>query len=343
MKKRRIKVGLCGLGRLGKIYAQHLAYSIPEIELAAVADLDPTRLQAVASETDARPYSDPFALMDDNEVGAVVIATPAIAHPSLVLAAADRGKPIFCEKPLALNLEQAEQMRRHVEKSGVFFQMGFIRRFEKGFREAKRKLDAGVIGRAVVFKSTSRDPYLPPLDYVHPSNSGGLFIDMGIHDFDVARWMMGEVKTVHSTGATLVYRALDSIGDIDNAITTLTFADGSLGVVDITRNGLYGYDIITDILGTEGTLRVGYLRETPLLVMKKNNVSHDTVPFFPERFGTAYVDQLRNFGRNLVEDRPPPVTIRDGVEALRIAAAATRSHQNGETVTVASVTSEGCH
>ena len=337
MAKRRIAVGLCGLGRLGKLYAHHLAFSIPEIRLAAVADTDPKRLEETASQTGARPYRDPAALMDDPETDAVVIVTPTVTHRGLIEAAAARSKPIFCEKPLSLTLEEAETVRQIVERSGIYFQMGFMRRFDRGFREAKKKLTEGVVGRPVVFKSTSRDPYLPSLDYVHPKNSGGLFIDMGVHDFDLARWLMGEVRSVHAVGAVLVYRELEALGDIDNAIATLTFADGALGVVDLTRNGLYGYDIAADILGTEGTLRAGYLQETPLLVMKKNSVTHDTVPFFPERFGAAYVEQLRDFAQNLLEGRPPPVTLEDGIAALRIAVAATRSYQTETTVGVAAI------
>lgn len=337
MTLKRIKVGLCGLGRLGKLYAQYLAHTVPEIRLTAVADPDAARLAQVASETEARPYNDPLTMMDDKQVEAVVIVTPTVTHKTLIEAAAARSKPIFCEKPLSLTLAEAEAVRQIVEGSGIFFQMGFQRRYDKGFAEAKRKLEEGVIGRPVVFKSTSRDPYLPSLEYVHPKNSGGLLIDMAVHDFDVARWMMGEVKSIHALGATLVYKELDTIGDIDNAIVSLTFENKGLGVVDVTRNGLYGYDISADILGTEGTLRVGYLQETPLLVMKKNNVSHDTVPFFPERFGAAYVAQLGDFARNLLEDRPSPVTIGDGIAALRIAVAATRSYQTETTVEVASV------
>lgn len=285
-----------------------------------------------------RSYPCASALLEDREVDAVVIVTPTNTHKEMVQAALDGKKPIFCEKPLALSLRESAEIQQAVEKSGAFFQMGFMRRFDKGFREAKKKIDEGVIGRPVVFKSMSRDPDLPSIEYVHPKNSGGLFIDMGVHDFDLARWLVGEVKSIHAVGGTLVYPELNAIGDIDNAIATLTFANGSLGVVDLSRNGLYGYDIAADLLGTKGTLRVGYLQETPLLVMTKNNVSHDVVPFFPERFGEAYLSQLENFAQNLLHDRPPPVTISDGIEALRISIAATRSCQTGETVEVASIT-----
>ena len=326
------------MGRLGILYARDLANRIPSARLVAVADTDKDRAQKVGSEFGVRSYTRASALVEDKDLDAVVIATPTNTHQGIVQAALEGRKPIFCEKPLSLSLRESVEIQQAVEKSSVFFQMGFVRRFDKGFREAKKKIEEGVIGRPVVFKAMSRDPYLPSIEYVHPRNSGGLLIDMGVHDFDLARWLVGEVRSVHAVGGTLVYPELKSIGDIDNAIATLTFAKGALGVVDLSRNGLYGYDISADLLGTEGTLRVGYLQQTPLLVMKKNNVSHDVVPFFPERFGDAYLSQLEDFAGNLLHDRPPPITIDDGIEALRISIAATRSCQTGKTVEVASIT-----
>ena len=224
-----------------------------------------------------------------------------------------------------------------VEKSGSFFQMGFMRRFDPGYAAAKEKIEQGAIGRPVVFKSSSRDPFRPSLEYANPASSGGIMVDMGIHDFDLARWFMGDVDTVLAAGAVLAYPEMASIGDIDNAIATLMFADGRLGVIDLTRNGVYGYDISTELLGDAGTVRVGYLRETPLYTMTKNNVAHDTVPYFMERFERAYTLQLRNFAQNVLQDRVPPVVIKDGVEALRIALAATAAHQTGKPVKVASI------
>jgi len=228
-------------------------------------------------------------------------------------------------------------MRKSVGQSGVFFQLGFMRRFDRGYAAAKARVDDGAIGDAVVFKSTSRDPYPPSLSYADPRSSGGLIIDMGIHDFDLARWYMGEVARVQAIGGVLAYPDFATIGDIDNAVVSLVFATGRLGVVDLTRNGIYGYDISTELLGTQGTLRIGYLRETPLMVMTRDRVAHDTVPYFMERFRDAYTVQLENFARNVLDDREPPVTIEDGIQALRIAVAATRARETGHSVEMASV------
>jgi inositol 2-dehydrogenase len=334
----RLKVGVIGLGRLGKVYVRDLASRIPETTVVAVADTDSALADAIAQEFDVpKAYASPTDLLDDRNVDAVVIVTPTHTHRDIVVAAAKSKKPTFCEKPPALSLAECAAMADAVKQSGAFFQMGFMRWFDPGYTAAKQKIDEGAIGRPVVFKATSRDPFRPSLEYANPASSGGIMVDMGIHDFDLARWFMGEVDTVSAKGAVLAYPEMASIGDIDNAIATLVFADGRLGVIDLTRNGVYGYDITTELLGDAGTVRVGYLRETPLLTMTKNNIAHDTVPYFMERFERAYTIQLQNFAQNVLNDRDAPVVIKDGIEALRVALAATAACKSGQSVKVSSI------
>jgi inositol 2-dehydrogenase len=331
----KLNVGLIGLGRLGRVYARDLATRIGCTRLVAVADVDRAAVDRVLADFDVPlGTTDPGAVIGDPSVDAIVIATPTRTHGELVAAAAASGKAIFCEKPLSISLEEADAIRRDVARAGVFFQMGFMRRFDRGFAAAKRRLAEGAIGEAVVFKSTSRDPFRPSVEYADPRHSGGMILDMGIHDFDLARWFMGEVAAVQAIGGVLVYPELGEVGDIDNAVVSLIFASGRLGVVDLTRNGIYGYDISTELLGTQGTLRIGYLRETPLMVMTKGAVTHDTVPYFMERFAEAYTLQLEDFAQNVLHGRRPPITVEDGVEALRIAVAATRAFQTGQRVEV---------
>jgi predicted dehydrogenase len=321
------------------VYARDLAGRIPETRLVAVADTAANLAEEIAAEFDvARAYTDPLALIDDASVDAVVIVTPTRAHREQVIAAADRKKPTFCEKPPALSLEEVMAMKAAIERSGMFFQMGFMRRFDAGYAAAKKQIAAGRIGTPLVFKGTSRDPFRPSLEYANPASSGGMVIDMGIHDFDLARWFMGDVSTVAAIGATIAYPELATVGDIDNAIVSLTFSSGTLGVVDLTRSGIYGYDISTEILGLAGTIRIGYLRETPIVVMTKaDGVTHDTVPYFMERFRDAYTNQLQDFARNVQHGKQPPITIDDGLEALRVGVAATRARETGTTVRVADV------
>jgi scyllo-inositol 2-dehydrogenase (NAD+) len=337
--KGRLAIGLAGAGRLGRVYARDLASRIAETKLVAVADPVEAVAKAVAAEFDVpKHYADPLALFDDPAVDAVVIVSPTHTHRELVIAAAGRKKPTFCEKPPALSLDEVEEMRSAVATSGMFLQMGFMRRFDAGYASAKRQIEEGRIGMPLVFKSTSRDPFRPSLEYANPKSSGGMLLDMGIHDFDLARWFMGEVRTVSTIGATIAYPELATVGDIDNAIASLTFASGKLGVVDLSRSGIYGYDISTEILGLGGTLKVGYLRETPVMLMTKNSVAHDTVPYFMERFRDAYTTQLQNFAQNVQQERPAPITIEDGMEALRISVAATRARETGRSVMVTAIT-----
>jgi inositol 2-dehydrogenase len=337
-RKGRLAVGLVGLGRLGRVYARDLASRIAETRLVAVADPAGSLAHEVAEQFDVpRHYTDPFALIDEAAVDAVVIVSPTDTHREVVIAAAQRGKPTFCEKPPALSLEEVAAMQEAIARSGTFFQMGFMRRFDAGYASAKKQIEAGRIGTPLVFKSTSRDPFRPSLEYANPKSSGGMLIDMGIHDFDLARWFMGDVGTVATIGATIAYPELATVGDIDNAVASLTFSSGKLGVVDLSRSGIYGYDIATEILGLEGTLKIGYLRETPVMVLTKNSVAHDTVPYFMERFRDAYTTQLQNFAQNVLQDRAAPITIEDGLEALRIGVAATRAHQTQMPVVVADI------
>ena len=334
----KLNIGLIGVGRLGRIYARDLSTRIASTRLTAIADTDKDALERVRDEFDVpHAHHDSADLIRDPSVDAVVIVTPTNTHREVAMAAAAAAKPIFCEKPPSISLDDALAMRESVEQSGVFFQLGFMRRFDSGYAAAKARVDDGAIGDPVVFKSTSRDPYPPSLAYADPRSSGGLIIDMGIHDFDLARWYMGEVVSVQAIGGVLAYPDFATIGDIDNAVVSLVFATGRLGVVDLTRNGIYGYDISTELLGTQGTLRIGYLRETPLVVMTRAGVAHDTVPYFMERFRDAYTSQLENFARNVLDGREPPVTVDDGLQALRIAVAATRARETGLPVEIASV------
>jgi len=333
----KLNVGLIGLGRLGRIYARDLATRIACTRLVAVADVDRAAIDEITGEFDV-PLGTTRAedLINHKSVDAVVIVTPTSTHRAVTEAAAASGKAVFCEKPLSISLDEASAIKHAVERSGIFFQMGFMRRFDRGFAAAKQRLAEGAIGEAVVFKSTSRDPFRPSVEYADPRSSGGMILDMGIHDFDLARWFMGEVATVQAIGGVLAYPELGAVGDIDNAIISLVFTSGRLGVVDLTRNGIYGYDIITELLGTQGTLRVGYIRETPLLIMTKGVVAHDTVPYFMERFAQAYTAQLENFAQNVLQGRQPPITVDDGVQALRIAVAATRAQHTGQRIEVQS-------
>jgi inositol 2-dehydrogenase len=319
------------LGRLGSQYARYVAARLRGARLYAVADVRPEVAKAVAAETGAaRAYTDHVELIADKAVDAVVVMTPTKHHGQVVIAAAKAKKAIFCEKPLTLDLDEGAVIEATVAKCRAFFQLGFMRRFDNAYVAAKRKIEEGVIGNPCLFKATSKDPLPPPVEFLRPASSGGIFLDMGIHDFDLARWFMGEVKSVFSTGGVLAFPEVGEVGDVDNGITTLNFVNGNIGIVHLSRTGIYGYCVDTEIMGSKGTLQIGYDQQTGLRVMTKDLISHDSVPGFYERFEQAYVSQLQNFIDNVQHDRPAPIVCKDGNNALRIAIAANRSWQSGK-------------
>lgn len=322
-----IRVGLIGAGRMGKVFAHTLAFTVAEVDLLAVADTSAETAADVAARFGAKyHYNDYRALLDREDIDAVVIVTPTATHVEVIKAAAAAGKHIFSEKPLAQTLELCDEAIQAVCAAGVKLQLGFMRRFDAGYVMAKQKIDEGVIGAPVMFRSTGRDPRRTSLEFARRENSGGLIMDMGVHDFDAARWLMGsEVVRVYSEGGCLVYPELKEVGDIDNAMVNLKFASGAVGNIDVSRNAVYGYDIRTEVLGSEGSLMIGYLQQTPTLVMTRQGVLHDTVPYFMERFGQAYAAEIRDFVACLQEDRPPAVTGEDAREATAIGIAATLS------------------
>jgi scyllo-inositol 2-dehydrogenase (NAD+) len=335
MMKTRLKVGLIGLGRLGRLYAQFLSGRVGSIRLTAVADTDRAAAERVAEEFGVeRRHYDAHELLADPEVDAVVITTPTSKHREFSIASLERGKPTFCEKPPALSLSECDEMKHAAARTGGFLNIGFMRRFDPAYAAGMARLKDGGIGDALLFKSTSRDPFPPSLEYADPKHSGGMIADMGIHDFDLAGWFMGSVESVHSTAGVICAKELATVGDFDNAVVTLRFASGALGVVDLSRTGIYGYDIATEILGSKGTLRMGYLRETAIDVMTKNSVAHDTVPYFMERFEKAYVAQLDDFGKKVLAGQPPSITIEDGISALQVSLAATKSAYENRTIRV---------
>lgn len=330
---KRLNIGSIGLGRLGKVYAVDLAHRVPNANLVAVADVQENLAVSFAKAYNVpKWYGSYQELIADKEIDAVAVITPTSTHKDVVIEAAKNGKAIFCEKPVSISLPDALEMKQVVEKTGVFFQMGFQRRFDKGYIAAKKKIEEGVIGTPVLLKSISRDPFRPPLEFCNPKISGGLIADMGIHDFDVARMYMGNIKSVFSVGGALAYPELKDAGDIDNAIVNMNFESGKIGVVSLSRNAIFGYDIRAEIWGTKGSLQVGYFRETPLLVMTKEGITHDVVPHFMERFELAYQTQIQNFVDNVLQEKQPTITIDDGIAALKVSLAATKSYQENRLV-----------
>jgi len=322
-----LRIGLIGAGRMGAALAHHLAYSVENAAFVSIADPnEENRLQMARRFGVDQTYCDHEQLLEESDVDAVVVVTPTSTHVDVVCAAAAAGKHIFVEKPLALTVAGCDQAIAAAEAAGVKLQVGFMRRFDPAYVAAKEKIDAGVIGRPVMFKSTGRDPWRTSLKYARREASGGLILDMAIHDFDAGRWLMGsDVLRAYSEGGCLVFPELGEVGDIDNAVVNLKFAGGAVGNVDVSRNAIYGYDIRTEVIGSEGSVMIGGLQQTAMLTLTKNSVAHDTIPGFMARFAAAYAAELRAFVDAVLEERDVPVTGRDARAATAIGIAATQS------------------
>ncbi len=333
----RIGIGVIGLGRMGSVYASFVAAQAADARLVAVADSRPEVLQPYA-ERGTQTYTDYHDLLNDKAIDAVVVVTPTHTHLEVVTTAAEAGKNIFCEKPAALTLAETDAIIAAVEKAGVMFQVGFMRRFDRGYAAAKQQIENGAIGDPVVIRSIGRDPFRTSLEYANPAVSGGLILDMGIHDFDLLRWLMGdEIQRVYTEWASLVYPELLDVGDVDNAMVNVRFEKGGLGNVEVSRTAHYGYDIQTNVIGTKGALQIGYLQHTPVLLLNREGARHDVVPHFPERFGPAYTAQIDHYIQCLREQKAPSVTPQDARAALQAAIAATRSQHEGRVVYVSEV------
>jgi len=334
-----IKMGVIGLGRMGQLYTNLLSSQINGAKLYAVAEIHEQARSRVAGEFDiTRAFADFHELLALPELDAVIIATPTSTHHDLVVAAAEAGKAILCEKPLALTLAETRSAQEAVARAQVPLQVGFMRRFDAAYQKAKTLIDSGQIGFPVTFKSLSRDPFCPRPEYADPAKSGGLILDMAIHDFDLARWLMSsEVERVTAEGTTLVCKVLESVGDIDNALINMRFVSGALGNIEVSRNAFYGYDIRTEILGSEGAVTVGVHQYTPVLLLTRAGAQHDITPYLMERFGDAYRKQLQHFVDCLTNGQPPLVSGADALAAYEIGVAATRSFQTGRPIALSDV------
>lgn len=324
-----LRVGVIGIGRMGTTHAKNFVGRVEGARLVAVSDVDKERLERFAAEIGGvETFIDYRELIASDRVDAIVIVGPTDQREEMLLEAFPTGKPIFCEKPLSLSLEGVRRIKSAAAEHRPFLQVGFMRRFDPGYAAARRTIEEGAIGRPIAVHAISLDPHLPSYEYI--ASSGGIFADLSIHDFDIVRFLMGdEAVSVYSVGGVYKYDRLLEYGDVDNSLCTLRFAQGGFGSVHGSRNATYGYDIRAEVYGTEGAVRIGYERQTPLLLLQKGGASHDFVPYFFERFESAYLLEMQAFVDAVRRGDPPPVGIEDGERALMIAEAARRSLETG--------------
>jgi myo-inositol 2-dehydrogenase/D-chiro-inositol 1-dehydrogenase len=330
MKNNTIRVALLGAGRIGQEHAKNLV-SIPGVEVGIVCDprLDAAKmLRPLVRAEKVTDQAD--EVLSSKDIDAIIICTPTDTHAGLIEAAADTGKAIFCEKPVALGLERTQEALRKVAETRVPFQIGFQRRFDTGYAEARRRIESGELGRLDQFRTVGRDPAPPPREYLE--KSGGLFLDQAIHEFDIARFLMGEVEEVNAWGSVRFHPDAGEFGDIDTATTLLRFASGALGVVENSRQAVYGYDIVTEVFGENGKLLVQAEPKTPLRHYHKDGYKLDHFHFFMDRFGPAFRAELQAFFNSVANSTPPSPGPVDALESLKIAIAATRSLKENRAV-----------
>jgi myo-inositol 2-dehydrogenase/D-chiro-inositol 1-dehydrogenase len=318
-----MRIGILGLGRIGAFHAETLA-GLDAVTSLVVADPAPAA-KAVAAKVGATLADSPEAVLAAG-VDGVVIASSTNTHPELILAAVKAGVTVFCEKPVALKLEEAIAAGRAVRGSGVEVQVGFNRRFDAGFMAARAAVEQGALGMLHTVRSTTLDPAPPPAEYV--AVSGGIFRDCSVHDFDIVRWVTGrEVVEVYAAGSNRGAEYIAAAGDVDTAAATLTLDDGALVVVSNSRHNARGYDVRMELHGFQDSIAVGLEEKLPLRSVEPGVTFPGGVPhdFFMDRFAAAYRAELAAFLDVAAGRRPSPCTVADAIEASRIAEACTLS------------------
>ncbi|HEY2820269.1 MAG TPA: Gfo/Idh/MocA family oxidoreductase [Candidatus Acidoferrum sp.] len=334
---KKLGVGVLGVGEMGRRHAENLRRLVPNAELVAVADALEERARQVASELEIeKSFGSLEAMLECKGVDAVVIATPDKFHAPAVSLAAAAGKSILCEKPLALNLADAQAGLASVAKHKVYFQVGFMRRYDPAYAAAMKHIEAGEIGVPVVFKSLGRDKEGPPLSYYHSQINGMLFYTNTIHDFDLARWMVqDEVTEVHTFTTAAIRPEVTQFGDVVASVVNLKFAKGAIGNIESHAQAAYGYDVRTEIVGSKGSIQIGSLHRTPATFLTANGSVSPIADYFLSTFADAYLAEMRDFVDRIMNGREPSVTGDDGLKALALAAAAEESHFHAKIVRVA--------
>lgn len=333
-----VRIGIIGAGRIGKLHAENLALRIAGADVVAIADV----VESAAKETAGKlgiplAVGDYRAVIDHPDVQAVAICSATDTHAQMIVESARAGKHIFCEKPIDFDLKRIDEALNAVEKAGVKLQIGFNRRFDPNFSHVREVVQSGGIGQPHILRITSRDPAPPPVTYIKVS--GGLFLDMTIHDFDMARYLMASpVTEVYAAGGVLVDPVIGEAGDIDTAAVTLRFENGAVGVIDNSRQAVYGYDQRVEVFGSKGSISAE--NNTPYRTTLSNASGvHTPKPlhFFLERYNDSYINEMLAFVAAIEQNTAPPVIGMDGRVPVVIGLAAARSLRENRPVKLSEI------
>lgn len=335
---KKLKLGVIGAGRIGKVHVETLAQSVSEAEIVIIADINEAAAAELAGKFGIAKYSNSYVdVIENTDVEAVVICSSTDTHAQYIIAAAQAGKHIFCEKPVDLSIDKIKAALAAVEEAGVKLMVGFNRRFDPNFAKVRDMVDKGMVGDPHLLKITSRDPAPPPAEY--SAVSGGMFCDMTIHDFDMARFIVGsEVTEVYANATCLVDPAIGEAGDVDTAIITLTFANGAIGVIDNSRKAVYGYDQRVEIFGTKGMVNADNNYPENHRYYSADSVSGSLpLNFFMDRYTEAYANEMKCFCDAIFNNKPLPVSGHDGLMSVVIALAAKQSVAQKRPVAISEV------
>lgn len=334
-----MKVAVIGAGRIGRVHIENISTGVREMEIKTVAD----PFLNADSEAFIKSFGIPNATKDvdsvfaDPEIEAVLICSSTDTHADLIVQAAAAGKHIFCEKPVDHDVARVRMALDAIKKAGVKLQIGFVRRFDHNHRGVYDAVRSGKIGTPHILRISSRDPQPPTIAYVR--RSGGIFYDMMIHDFDIIRFLAGcEVTEVYAKGAVLVDPAIGAEGDVDTAIVTLTFENGAIGVIDNSRQAVYGYDQRLEVFGSEGAVQDENDIPNTVVVSRADGTSYGTAyQVMWDRYARAFIDEMKAFADSVIHDKVPPVTDLDGLYPVLMAAAANKSLKEGRPVKISEV------
>ncbi len=338
MTEKILQVGIIGAGRIGKVHAENLAFRISEAIPAAIADVNEAAARDVASRCRiSRVARDNSEILQDPSIDAVLICSPTETHADLTIQAARAGKHIFCEKPIDHSLAKIDLALEEVKKARVKFQIGFNRRFDANYSRVRAAISNGEIGVPNLLHIISRDPGPPPIAYI--KTSGGIFLDMTIHDFDMARFLVGgEVDTIYATGAVRIDPAIEKAGDLDTALVVLHFKNGVIGTIDNSRQAAYGYDQRVEILGSKGAIATENRYSNTATISTASAIQRDLpLNFFMDRYTESFVTELQAFVHAVLQDKPLPVGGMDARIAVAMALAARQSFEERRPVRVEEV------
>ena len=335
---KQLNIGIIGAGRIGKVHMQSITYNVPGAKVLGITDVFKDGLQDLADKYGIeKVYEDYKEMLADKEIDAVLVCSSTDTHADISIEAAQEGKHVFCEKPVDLTPEKVKAVIEAVEKAGVKLQVGFNRRFDHNFAHVRSLINEGKVGNLELIKITSRDPEPPSAEYA--AVSGGMFLDMTIHDFDMARFLAGcDVTEVYVNATCLVDPAIGEAGDVDTAIINLKFENGALGVIDNSRRAAYGYDQRIEVFGSLGAAMAANDTPTNVTVMNADGVTTDKpLYFFLERYMQSFRDEMIQFVDAVQNDKPTPTTGLDGLNSILVALAAKKSVAEGRAVKISEI------